>query len=104
MGVRASGSKSYIFRYRPPGAVKPAKLTFGAVGGISLAAARKLAAEANYELAQGRDPGELKRDTKAKAAALPADTIERVCREYMAREGHKLRTAKARAAILERCV
>jgi integrase len=91
-----------ILRYRRPGNKKPAKLTFQR--GISLAAARKLAADANLALSAGDDPGEQRRDAKQKAAALAADTVMSISEQYMAREGNKLRTAKARAAILKRCV
>jgi integrase len=100
--VWPSGEQSYILRYRRPGNRKTAKLTFQR--GISLATARKLAADANYELAQGRDPGQAKRDAKDKAAATARDTVMSICEQYMAREGNKLRTAKARAANLRRCV
>ena len=46
--VQASGHKSFIVRYRSPLDGKPAKLTL--MAGISLAAARKEAADALYEV------------------------------------------------------
>jgi len=100
--VWPSGERSYILRYRRPGNKKPAKLTFQR--GISLAAARKLAADANYELQQGRDPGEAKKDAKTKAAKVAADTVRAVCEKYMVREAHKLRSADARGKTLARLV
>jgi hypothetical protein len=50
--LHPSGRKSYAVRYRFAG--KPKKLTLAA--GISLAAARKAAGDALYEVDQGRDP------------------------------------------------
>jgi integrase len=100
--VWPSGVKSYIVRYRRPDTKKTAKLTLQS--GISLAAARKAAADANYELQQGRDPGEAKKDVRAKAAAAAADTVQAICTEYMNREGKKLRSADAREKTLVRAV
>jgi integrase len=100
--VWPSGVKSYILRYRRPNTKKTAKLTLQA--GISLAAARKAAADANYELQQGRDPGEAKKDVRAKAAAAAADTVQAICVAYMNREGKKLRSADAREKTLVRAV
>lgn len=53
--VQPSGTKSFICRYRHRG--KSAKLTFGRVDTISLAQARKLAADARLLATQGRNPG-----------------------------------------------
>jgi integrase len=100
--VWPSGVKSYIVRYRRPDTKKTAKLTLQA--GISLAAARKAAADANYELQQGRDPSEAKKHVRAKAAAAAADTVQAICAEYMNREGKKLRSADARGKTLARAV
>jgi integrase len=98
--VRKSGSKSPLMFYRRPGDKKQVKLTLP----WPLAAARRAAGDAKYEVSQGRDPFQAKRDAKDKAAAAARDTMLAVCEQYMAREGNKLRTAKARAAILKRCV
>ena len=63
VAVFPSGKKSFIVRYRFGGVKR--KLT---LGGVSLAAARKAAAAALYEVHEGRDPAEAKKATKAKAA------------------------------------
>ena len=62
------------------------KLTLQA--GISLAAAaRKEAADALYEVAQGRDPGAAKARAKEEQRAAAADTLEGVAAEFFKREG-----------------
>ena len=98
--IQPTGAKSFAVRYRYGG--KPRKLTLN--GGISLAAARKAAGDALYEVEQGRDPSEAKKITKAKAARAQADTVQAICEEYLAREGQKLRTASSREATLRRLV
>ena len=98
--VQPSGKTSFAVRYRYAGV--PKKLTLQA--GVSLAVARKMAADAMHELAQGRDPSEAAKAKKAKAATAAVNTVEAICTEYMAREGHKLRSAADRAALLRRHV
>jgi integrase len=61
--VHPSGAKSGVVRYRFVG--KPRKLTLP--NGISLAAWRKLTADALLEVAQGRDPAEAKQEHKKQA-------------------------------------
>ena len=98
--IQPGGAKSFAVRYRYGG--KPRKLTL--TGGISLAAARRAASDALYEVEQGRDPSEAKKITKAKAALAKTDTVQAICEEYLAREGRKLRTASSREATLKRLV
>jgi hypothetical protein len=99
--VFPSGKKSFIVRYRY-GCVKR-KLT---LGGISLAAARKAAAAALYEVHEGRDPAEAKKISKATAAGAAANTVRAVCENYLAAKdgGGKLRTANERKKTFERLV
>jgi integrase len=98
--LHTSGKTSFAVRYRYAGL--PRKLTLQA--GVSLSAARKLAADALHEVAQGRDPSEAKKADKKKNAAAAVNTVEFVCREFMAREGKNLRTRAPREALLERLV
>ena len=70
------------------------------LGGVSLAAARKAAAAALYEVHEGRDPAEAKKATKAKAACR-ANTVQAICEKYLAAKdgGGKLRTADDRKEL-----
>jgi integrase len=101
VAVFPSGKKSFIVRYRFGGVKR--KLT---LGGVSLAAARKAAAAALYEVHEGRDPAEAKKATQAKAAGAVANTVQAICERYLAAKdgGGKLRTADDRKAAFERLV
>jgi integrase len=79
--VQPSGHKSFIVRYRSPLDGKPAKLTL--MAGISLAAARKEAADALYEVEKGHDPSTAKKTAKAKAATAAATTFRSVAERYL---------------------
>src|SRR6516164_3976366 len=112
--VQPSGHKSFIVRYRSPLDGKPAKLTL--MAGISLAAARKEAADALYEVEKRRDPSTAKKAAKAKAASAAAATFHTVAEQYltiecgMRRNGdqvtfsEKIRTAPRRLRDLERLI
>ena len=100
--VFPSGKTSYAVRYRAGVPKKPKKLTLQA--GISLAVARKMAADAMHEVAQGRDPAEARKAQKEKTAAAAVNTLQHVCEEYLKREGGKLRTAVLREQTLRRLV
>jgi integrase len=97
--VFPSGKKSFIVRYRFAGVTR--KLT---LGGLSLAAARKAAAAALYEVHEGRDPAEEKKATQAKVTAIKAETVQWCCEQYLKREGDKLRTADERVRAFEQLV
>jgi integrase len=71
---------------------------------LTLAGARKAAAEALHELERGNDPTAARRAAKDKAAAACADTVTAICEEYLRREGKKLRTIDQRVSILKRLV
>jgi integrase len=86
--VQPSGARSFAVRYRLGG--KSRKLTLPP--GISLAAARKLAADAMLEVAQGRDPAAAKQAAKS-ARHGSAETLEAVAAEFFRREG-KFRSAR----------
>jgi integrase len=99
VAVFPSGKKSFIVRYRFNGIKR--KLTLGDIG---LAAARKAAAAALYDVHEGRDPAQAKKETKAKAATVNAETVQWICESYLQREGDKLRTLAARQRTLEQMV
>jgi integrase len=98
--VQPSGTKSFAVRYRYAG--KPRKLTLKS--GIGLAAARKEAASALYEVEQGRDPITAKHQTKQDQKVAAANTFRAVADEYFRRDGGRLRTADQQRATLERLV
>jgi integrase len=98
--VQPSGRKSFAVRYRFLGA--PRKLTL--TPGIPLAAARKLAADAMYEVSQGRDPADARKAAVEKAERAKADTLRSVAEEYLARERKRLRSISQRERIFERLI
>jgi integrase len=79
----------------------PAEPKIGAP--LTLAGARKLAAEAMHAVDLGRDPAAEKAGRISRRAA-PAETFEAVAQAYLKREGKGLRTAEWRRAVLERLV
>src|SRR5262249_57573492 len=70
--VQSSGFKSFAVRYRNA-AGRARKLTLP--GGITLAAARKLAADALLEVAQGKDPATANQALRPTAPAPCEDTV-----------------------------
>jgi integrase len=88
--VQPTGAKVFAVRYRFGG--KPKKLTL--VAGITLAAARKAAADAMYQLEQGIDPAVAKQRARDEQRAAAADTLESVCAEFFKRDGAKIRSAR----------
>jgi len=105
--VQPSGVKSFAVRYRHSG--KPRKLTL--TSGITLAAARKAAADALYQVEQGHDPSTARRQAKQAQRLAAADTFKAVAEEYFQRGGDagkgggaNLRSKAWREAALERLV
>ena len=98
--IQPTGRRGFCVRYRFFGV--PRKLTLAA--GISLAQARKLAADAMYEVSQGRDPADARKAEVEKAERARADTLRSVVEEYLAREGKRLRTIDQRERIFEKLV
>jgi integrase len=98
--VQPTGNKVFCVRYRFDG--RPRKLTLQP--GISLAAARKEAADALYQVQQGKDPAATKARAREERRAAAADTLEAVAAEFFKREGDKLRSTKDWQRDLERLV
>jgi integrase len=70
---------------------------------IGLAAARKLAGDAMFELARGADPADAKREAK-KVQTAAADSFFEIAERYMRLEAVRLRSAPERQRLLERLV
>ena len=98
--VAPSGWKGFAVRYRFSGRTRRLVLQTG----VTLAQARRLAADAMFAVAQGRDPAVAKQQAKDKAATAAADTVRVIGDEYLKREGSKLRTVGRYADILRRLV
>jgi integrase len=90
LAVHPSGLKSWIVRYRHPVTGKSRKLTLPP--GLGLAQARKLAGDAMYEVAQGKDPIELKHHEKRAKLEAAEGTLNAVVQTYMELVGKKLRS------------
>src|SRR5262249_5879409 len=97
-----SGARSFAVRYRYAG--KPIKLTLGRWPAMTLADARKAAADAQLALARGENPAKAKADATIKADAAKPNTLTAVCENYLKREGGKLRTLDQRVSILRRLI
>jgi integrase len=100
--AQPSGVMSFAVRYRFAG--RSIKLTVGKFPAMTLADARKAAADAQHALAQGNNPAKAKADAKIKADAGKADTVTAICERYLTLEGKKLRTVNQRVSILRRLV
>jgi integrase len=98
--VQPSGHKSYAVRYRYAG--KTRKLTLP--GGLSLAAARREAANALYQIEQGTDPGVARVQQKQAQRLADRDTFAAIAAEYFRREGRGLRSVKRRQQTIDRLV
>jgi integrase len=91
LALRVSASwKSWTFHYTLG---KRRRLTFGGYPAIALASARTRADEARTAIAQGNDP-----------TAIASETLQAICKLYLAREGSKLRTLEWRKRLLDRHV
>src|SRR5947207_8630211 len=73
--LQPSGAKSWAVRYRFAG--RPTKLTLGSWPALTLAAARKGAAAALHDVAQGHDPAASRKDAALTAAAAKAQHARR---------------------------
>jgi integrase len=98
--VQPGGRKSYAVRYRFAG--KTRKLTLP--GGITLAAARREAANAIYSVEQNVDPAVARVQQKQAQRLADADTFAAIAAEYFRREGGRLRSIKRRQQTIDRLV
>jgi integrase len=98
--VQPTGRKGFCCRYLFNGVSR--KLTLKA--GLSLADARKAAADAMYEVEQGRDPAAARKAQRAKAVLAQADTVQTICENFLQREGKKLRTRNQMERALRRMI
>jgi integrase len=100
--VPTTGALRWRYRYRFAG--KPQMLSLGTYPAVSLAQARQARDEARSLLAQGIDPGAVRKEAKraaVEAVAVAADTFEAVAREWMARQEVADVTANKTRWILE---
>lgn len=81
--IHPNGSKYWRLKYRVGG--KEKLLALGVYPDVSLADARVRRDEARKLLANGADPGEVKKATKAAGAAKAANSFEVVAREWYAK-------------------
>jgi integrase len=92
--VQPSGVKSWAIRCRING--KPVKHTLGAWPAIKLAEARKLAAHALAQVAQGTDPRVEKREAKSEAVKRGRDTVGRLAEQFLGYQEKRLRAQSVR--------
>ena len=93
--VQPSGAKSWAIRYRHHG--RATKFTLGAGAALSLAQARKAAAEARLALEKDIDPAAERRSARAanKVDQHP-DAVEVLVKQFLALHGPKIRPATRR--------
>lgn len=100
--INPSGSKLWRLKYRVVG--KEKLLALGSYPDVSLSAARDARADARTLLANGGDPGALRKadkEAELEAANAAADTFEAVAREWMERQTVAEVTANKTRWILE---
>lgn len=83
--VKTTGTKSWRWKYRY--GKKEKQLVIGQYPAVTLAQARRARDAARIELSQGIDPGEAKRQAKARASLGALDSLEEVARAW--HEGKK---------------
>jgi integrase len=100
LAVQPSGAKSWVVRYRQPVTGKSRKLTLPP--GLGLAQARKLAADAMFQVAQGIDPIDGKRAEKQAKLDASEGTLHAVCKQYLDLAASKLRSRSMYESVLRR--
>lgn len=97
--VTTKGAKSWRWKYRFGGKLK--QLVIGRYPGVSLAAARTARDEARAQVDRGIDPGVVKQQAKARAAAAALDSFEAIARAWHAIRTQTL-TARYGRQVLDR--
>ncbi len=93
--VQPSGAKSWAIRYRYKG--RAAKFTLGHGAALSLAEARKAAADARLALEKGIDPAAERRAARAnKKTEQHPNTVEAFFKQFIGLHGPKIRPATLR--------
>ncbi len=101
--VQTSGGKSWAVRYRSPATGKPAKVTLGKYPLLGLVEAREAARTAMRAVAEGIDPGAVKKAEKAAAPErIDRDRVTTVADEFLKRHASKNRTAAETKRQFER--
>jgi integrase len=95
VAVHPTGRRTFVVRYRYDG--RPNKLTLQP--GISIEQARKLAADALFQISQGADPA-----AKKIAALGSKDTVQGIAEEFLGRHRGKLRSVGQYERVLRRYI
>src|SRR5215470_3081847 len=93
--VTAGGHKSFVVQYRANGVSR----RFTIKSSVPLKAAMKQANAVIGQVAKGGDPVAEKREAAAAARAAISGTLEAVAKDYLKREGGKLRSKGERERI-----
>jgi hypothetical protein len=100
LAVHPSGVKSWVVRYRHPSTGISRKMTL--TPGLGLAEARKLAADAMYQVAKGVDPVEAKKAEKQVEIEKTEGTLAALSRNYLALSASKLRSHDLYRRVFEK--
>jgi integrase len=96
--VTTGGHKSFVVQYRAKGVSR----RFTIKSTVPLKAAAKQAMAVIGQVAKGGDPVAEKREAEAAARAAISGTLEAVAKEYLKRDGAKLRSKGERERILKK--
>jgi integrase len=96
--VTTGGHKSYVVQYRANGVSR----RFTIKSTVSLKAAMKQAKAVIGQVAKGGDPVAEKREAEAETRAAISGTLEAVAKDFLKREGGKLRSKGERERILKK--
>ncbi|HEV3437852.1 MAG TPA: integrase arm-type DNA-binding domain-containing protein [Gemmata sp.] len=95
--VMPSGSKYWRLRYYFGG--KEKLLALGVYSDVTLAEARDRSAAARKALAAGKDPGEVKKETKRLAILKSANSFETIAREWFEKRKHEWAESSANTGL-----